>query len=387
MLFIRLFVKHARLRRRVRRTQIVDGDGQRSDRHVLTKGIERVDRLHRLAHDRRRVVGVGDHSLLALAREVAVFDPDRYPSADKAVFAQPCRDHLGQRRDHALDLFARRDVARQRRTVAYALGVVRLVRQSDVVRTFSPCLGAQLVAVDAEHLMQYPHVGIRQIADRVYAHFCELRRSTPPDHQHLGRVQPPHLALEILGRDHRDRVRFLHVRTQLCEHLGERHADRHRDPDLALYALAQFLGDLLPAPKQFETVGDVEPTFVDAERLHPLRILSIDRKNAPAVLDIHVEVRRHADQLRTLLLCLPNGLPCLDAARLRRGIFCQNDAVPLLGIARYGNIFVLQSGIERALDRRIKIVGIAMQYRPHMYILYTVSLKIANICSCILSYC
>ena len=57
---------------------------------------------------------------------------------------------------------------------------------------------------------------------------------------------------------------------------------------------------------------------------------------------------------------LPDHVARFHARRFRLPVFCQNDAVPPLGIARNGDRFAFEVWVEPTLNRGVKVIQVAV---------------------------
>ncbi|MPM82505.1 hypothetical protein SDC9_129566 [bioreactor metagenome] len=108
--------------------------------------------------------------------------------------------------------------------------------------------------------------------------------------------------------------------------------------------------------------GNVQPGFIYAERLHQIGILPVDLIDLFRIFCIQMMMRRNQCELRTFLLCLPNGFGCLDAIALRKFVFRKDNSVAVFRIAadRHRHAFELRPA--DALNRSKIGITITMQY-------------------------
>ena len=96
-----------------------------------------------------------------------------------------------------------------------------------------------------------------------------------------------------------------------------------------------------PAAEQAPARSYVQPGFVDAERLDHVGVLIKDLVDFMVILLVFIMMRRHQDQFRTFLPCLPDRFRRFDTVFFCGFIFCQNNAVPVVRIAAYRDRLLL----------------------------------------------
>ncbi len=161
--------------------------------------------------------------------------------------------------------------------------------------------------------------------------------------------------------DHRYGVRLFIVRPQLGEDFVPRHTDAHRQPQLMLHAGADFLRRGFAAGGR-DTARQVQPAFVNTERLPPIRILRIYLLHLTCKIKIPVKMRRHHHKLRTKLPSLPQRHACPYADSLGFFRFGQYNAVAKRLVSAHSYRFAPQLRRKQQFYTRVARVDIGMQY-------------------------
>ena len=151
------------------------------------------------------------------------------------------------------------------------------------------------------------------------------------------RERPDDFAI-CISCDNRRRVRLLIVRSELCKYFVEAAADRTREPQFVAYTPADLIGRLLhinPAPG----TGKVQPAFVKTERLHPVRILTIDLMRLAGIVLVLIVMTRNDHEPGTFLPGLPDRLCGPDPEIRREPVLGEDNSVAHLAVAadRHGN--------------------------------------------------
>lgn len=102
-------------------------------------------------------------------------------------------------------------------------------------------------------------------------------------------------------------------------------------------------------------MGNVQPAFVDAERLHQIGVLIIDCVDPPGVFVISLMVGRQQNQVRAFLPGLPDRFRRLNAVFFCRVILRQDDAVAGGRIAADGGRNVFQLRVGQQFHRRVML--------------------------------
>ena len=283
----------------------------------------------------------------------------------QTVIAESECDHLGQRHNNALCVAGIGNVFGRRRSVADADGLVPLGIAFDGISVGSGCIGVHFFADLAEMSDQQFGGRRSEIADGINVHFVEFALGRSPDKQHFAHIQRICNFFHVLTVDHSDGIGLFKIAAEFGKHLAERYADRNRQSArFFLNAASDGVGNFCAAAKKLEASRNVKPTFVQPEALHFGGKLCINIVNFAGICGIRSICRRYDDQIGTLLLCLPDRFSRLDAADFGGLTFGKHDAVPLFGIAAYGNGLPLQLGVQQRFDRSVKIVKITVQNDP-----------------------
>lgn len=223
-------------------------------------------------------------------------------------------------------------------------------------RVAVPGKGCKLLAGGvADQPLQRAAMRTRQLPDGLDADLGEPglgRRADAPHQRYRQVVQKGELGA---GLDHHQAVGLGHLRGDLGEMLGSRHADRDRQAELGLHAAADGSGYLLRRPEQMRAAGDVCKGFIDRDALDQRReiIEHLDRGIAEAL--IFAEAAADEDQLRAELARLTAGHAAAHAEDLR-----------LIGGGKHHaaadrDRLAAQRRVEQLLDRGVEGVEIGMQ--------------------------
>ncbi len=216
--------------------------------------------------------------------------------------------------------------------------------------------------------------------------YCLVSGRVEPAHggrahvDHLGCEHGPRDVAEVVARYGDDAVARVGVAPELGEDLVPRDADGNGEPELGLHALRY-----LPrhehgvAPEQRQGSRDVDPRLVEAEGLDEVCVAVVDHARQTRVALVGGVVGRHDDEVRALLLGLPDSLGRLHAAGLRLPGLREDDSVPALGVARHRHGLAPQPRVEVLGDARVEGVHVDMHDDPVAH--GTSSLSNGNKCS------
>ena len=189
-----------------------------------------------------------------------------------------------------------------------------------------------------------------QIADGIDAAIHELPGSGTTYIQQLRHGNRPNAFPPVIIIKHRDCVRLFHIRAELGEYLIEAHANGHRDTQLILDRLPDFLRDLLAAAHEPLAPCNVQPALIHAVGFHQIGIPKVDVPQQAGELTILIVMRRNDDQAGTGLTRFPIGLPCLYARLLRLLAHAQHNPMPVFRTAAHGDGLSAQLRIQQHLD-------------------------------------
>ena len=209
--------------------------------------------------------------------------------------------------------------------------------------------------------MQEGRVEAGQLADRPDAQPGQLAPGRRSDIEQVGGRQWPDLRPEIVARDHRRRIRLLHIAAELGKNLVETDANRSSQPQFVADPAADFIGDLLPGQPLAASAADVEPGLVEPERLDLVGVVAVDGAHLVRKMQVKLEIWPHNRQVRTFSPGLPERFPGDDAEGLGRIVLGQHDAVAQLRIAANNDRNPAECRVVQAFDRRIEIIQIGMQ--------------------------
>ena len=86
-------------------------------------------------------------------------------------------------------------------------------------------IGPDLLTMDTEYPLKHLDIRIGQVTDGLDAICPELGVGRTADVQQIRSWQRPYLLPKVVPSDLRDRIRLLHIRTELCEYLIEADTD------------------------------------------------------------------------------------------------------------------------------------------------------------------
>ena len=266
----------------------------------------------------------------------------------------------------------------------FHLGLILFVHHTGIVEARGEI--QQRKAVNAKPLLHEGEGGIRDVPDGVDAVFLKFPAGCPADVDHVGRRQRPDLFPEVVLRDHRDGVRFLHVTAQLGEDFIERHPDAHSKANFFFHCLPDLLRNLLTI-SHARAACDIQPALVHAEWLNLVGVAVVNCADELGHFQVLFILRRHHDQPRALLPGFPVDHPGLDAGFLGQFRLCQNNAVAFLGAAAHRDGFPAEVWIQHELHAGVERVQVAVQncprhfsptFSPKLHILVLTSVSIAD---------
>ena len=187
----------------------------------------------------------------------------------------------------------------------------------------------------------------------------ELSHRCGTDVDHLRCRHGPCEIPVVVPRDSDDSVARIVVAAELGEDLVPGDADGHGKPELGLHSLRY-----LPrhehgiASEQRKRSSHIDPRLVQAEGLNPVCVIVVDHARELRVPLVRRVVRRHNNEIGTLLPRLPYGLGCLHANSLGLARLREDDAIPLFRVACDRDRLATQRWIEVLCNRRIEGVHV-----------------------------
>ena len=121
------------------------------------------------------------------------------------------------------------------------------------------------------------------------------RGADAPEATHLQGMEEVELRARL---DDQETVRFREIARQLGHHLGSRHPDRCREPDVSAHPSANRDGDLRARTVEASGTGDVEERFVERDRLDHRRERVEHGHDLGAGFVISVEARSQEHAVR-----------------------------------------------------------------------------------------
>ncbi len=164
--------------------------------------------------------------------------------------------------------------------------------------------------------------------------------------------------MDVSPGDHGEAVRFLMLRADLRQDLGEADADRHGDPQLCLDRLSHLLGDRLVGPvKAPPEAGEIDKGLVDGVFLDIGREPPHDLEHPYGKEAVGLVVGRQDHRVGTELLHLGEAYAALHAARLCFVARGRHDPALLAGDHRPA----LELRVDRLLAGCKERIGIEME--------------------------
>lgn len=155
--------------------------------------------------------------------------------------------------------------------------------------------------------------------------------------------------------DHHQPVGLGHLRGDLGQMLGARHADRDRQAELGAHAAADRAGDLGRRAEQTGAAGDVGKRLVDGNPLDHRREIAEHLNSRIAQPLVVLEMAADENQPGAELTCAPPRHAATHAESLGLVGGGQHDA------AADGDRLAAQGRIEQLLDRGIEGVEIRVE--------------------------
>ncbi len=264
---------------------------------------------------------------------------------------------------HVLVVF---QIAVNGQTVADRLDIFLFVHRNDGRIIFSVCKSRKITSPLAEDAHKQGFLCRGKLPDRLDPEFMKFLLGRTPHIEQFFRRQRPNGLFIIFLRDFGHGVGFFHIRAELGKNLVPAHADAHRDADLLFHPFAYRMGDLRAAAEQKQTLRNVEPTFVDTERLDTVGIILVDFTHFFGNFEILREIRLHFHKLAAAFLPrFPIDVARLYARALGDHVFGEHDAVPIFLRPHDHHGFLADFGTAQTFHRGVKIIQIAVQNRPH----------------------
>ena len=323
--------------------------------------------LHQRQTLRRQVPGqVGAHGQLLLPGDgvqVGVPDGHLHRPCPQPVPPQPGRHLLRQGAQRAAHLFQTGQILPEGHAVAHAFQWFPPTHRMHRGLVLAPGVAAQLRPQLAQVVGQDARVRRRQLPDGADAQPGQPLARRTAHIQKIPRRQRPDDPGHVLRPDHRHGVRLFVVAAQLGEYLVE--AGPHADGQAGGFAhpAADQIGQRGGGGgEQMPGMGDVQPAFVDAERLHQIGVLGVDAVDDGGKMPVPFPVGRQQHQIRAFALCLPDGLGGAHPKGLGRLVLGQDDAVAGLRVAADGHRFLFQFRVFQQLHAGVKAVAVTVQH-------------------------
>ena len=293
--------------------------------------------------------------------ELGAFDVDFDAACLAACPAQPGCDCIGQGCDSRQDFVGRIKVFTEGSAVADGLDVFFVRKTAD--RTFVQTVGIcpEHAAGSAQKGFQKCRLRLRQCADRAHAALDTFFCGGGADGKKLPDRQGPKQGAEVFACNLGRRVRLFIFRAHFGENLVEGNAGGEGQTEFLLDRETNGVGNLAAAAEQLLAGGNVEPGFIDAERLHQIGIAAVDLIDFSGVMTVFLHVRRHQHQPGTFAFGLPEGLGGDDAVFFGWLVFGEDNAVAAVRITADGHRYIAQFRALQKLDGCKKTVHIAVQ--------------------------
>ena len=165
-------------------------------------------------------------SSLVLPR-IELVVPHKYPDPRgcQIVLTQFLPDLLAQFHEDVPDLFVSQEIGSAGDPVPNAFDGHFIITGHDAGNIETIGVDPDLLAMDAEYLLKHLDIRFSQVTDGLDAIRPELGVGRTADVQQIRSRQRPYLFPKVVPSDLRDRIRLLHIRTELCEYLIEADAD------------------------------------------------------------------------------------------------------------------------------------------------------------------